>query len=496
MKTQNLHEVSSPLRKAAARNKLPSLLLVDDALAARSAGLAIPALPPSFHGKPGQRFDVLTEAGHVVVVGCGAVSAEAGEGAMWEAAGAATIDAMRALKLDAAAVSGDLLPVGIAAPDVAQRFSVGVSLAAYRCTAYRQKPSADHFEIRELGVSAADWQAGKAGRELGAAINWARALVDAPSNHLTPQAFASEIGSLKALGVEVDILDVAALEKLGAGGLLAVGRSSEHPPCMAICRWNGRKNKTVDLGLIGKGLTFDGGGLNLKAYPGISKMKFDMAGAAAVVGALRVLAQRKAPLNIVAALPLCENIIDGTAYRPGDVITSLAGLTIEVDNTDAEGRIVLADAMAHLIKTYQPAVLVDIATLTGAVMSALHEEFAGLFTTDEGLASVISEAAAKSGEAVWRLPLSKRQDYLVDSDIADVRNVAAPGFMGVGMGSAIGGAKFLERFAGGTRWAHVDMAGTAWATRPLPGIPRGATGYGVRLIDSFAGLLAENGAAK
>jgi leucyl aminopeptidase len=496
MKSLNLHKLEAPLRKAAAGKKQTRILLVDNQLAALSSDIAVPALPASFKGQPGQRIELSTDAGRLVIVGCGGVSSEAGEGAMWEVAGAAAIDAMRALRIDSANLGGALMPTGIAPSEAAQRFCVGASLSAYRCTAYRSKPAADHFEIKELGLAAADWQAGESGRELGAAINWTRALVDAPANLLTPQSFAQEIKSLEALGIDVQILDEAALEKLGAGGLLAVGRGAENPPCMVVCRWNGRKAKGIDLGLVGKGLTFDGGGLNIKARPVIEKMKFDMAGAASVVGALRVLALRKAPLNVVAALPLCENAIDGKAYRPGDVITSLSGLTIEVDNTDAEGRIVLADAITHLINAHKPAVLIDVATLTGAIMSALHEEFAGLFTTDEALAATLSDAASSSGEAVWRLPLSKRQDYLVDSDIADVKNVAAPGFMGVGMGSAIGGAKFLERFAGGTRWAHVDIAGTAWTTRPLPGISRGATGYGVRLLDTFATLLLEGGAAK
>jgi leucyl aminopeptidase len=496
MKSLNLYDVSTPLRKAG-NKKQPRILLVDDRLAARSAGIDMPTLPPSFKGRAGQRFEFVTaEAGHVVVVGCGSAVGETGEAAMWEIAGAAVIDSMRAVRVDAATLSGVLIATNVASLLAAQRFSVGASVSAYRCTAYRQKPAADHFEIKELGIAADDWQAGKSGRDLGAAINWTRALVDAPANVLTPQAFASELHNLKSLGIEVEILDVAALQKIGAGGLLAVGLGSEHPPCMAVCRWNGRKAKGVDLGLVGKGLTFDGGGLNLKPRPGIEKMKFDMAGAAAVAGSLRVLAQRKASLNVVAVLPLCENVIDGKAYRPGDVITSLSGLTIEVDNTDAEGRIVLADGMTHLINTFKPAVLVDIATLTGAIMSALHEEFAGVFTVDDALAATLSDAAIASGDAVWRMPLSKRQDYLVESEIADVKNVAAPGFMGAGMGSAIGGAKFLERFAAGTRWAHIDIAGTAWTTRPLPGITRGPTGYGVRLLDAFADRVLEGRSAK
>jgi leucyl aminopeptidase len=259
---------------------------------------------------------------------------------------------------------------------------------------------------------------------------------------------------------------------------------------MLVCEWNGRRAKGTDLGLVGKGLTFDAGGLNLKSGAHIANMKLDMAGAAAVAGAMRVLAQRKAPLNVVAVIPLCENAIDGKSYRPGDVITSLSGLTIEVDNTDAEGRVVLADAISYLIREYRPQQMVDLATLTGAILVALVEEYAGLFTADEALAAELQAASEASGDALWRMPLTKKHDYIVDSEIADVRNTGVPGLRGAGTGSAIAGAKFLERFAAGTRWAHLDMAGVAMVSRPIIGIPRGATGYGVRLLDAFAARLA------
>ncbi|HKY89931.1 MAG TPA: M17 family metallopeptidase, partial [Nevskiaceae bacterium] len=257
-----------------------------------------------------------------------------------------------------------------------------------------------------------------------------------------------------------------------------------------ICEWRGRDKSGVDLGLVGKGLTFDAGGLNLKAYPGISKMKLDMAGAAAVVGAMRILARRKVPLNVAAAIPLCENVIDGSSYRPGDVITSLSGLTIEVDNTDAEGRIVLADALSYLIEHHKPAQLVDLATLTGSIVATLHEEYAGLFSADETLAAHLHAAGTHSGENLWRMPLNKRYDYVVESEIADVRNMGAAGMFGGSAGSAIAGAKFLEKFTKGTRWAHVDIAGTSVVSRPIPGIAKGATGFGVRLIDALADRLA------
>ncbi|HET8883594.1 MAG TPA: hypothetical protein VFM56_15605 [Solimonas sp.] len=396
---------------------------------------------------------------------------------------------MRALGIERATLRGTLRPAIVGTAAAARGFAIGATLASYRCVRYRRQPLEDHVEVKALALQSADWKASAGGRALADAVNWARALVEAPPNLLNPGTFANEIRSLETLGVDVEVLDERALERIGARGLLAVGRGGSHPPCMVICRWRGRQGRGCDLGLVGKGLTFDAGGLNLKVPPNLNKMKSDMAGAAAVAGALRVLAMRKARVNIVAALPLCENVIDAASYRPGDIVTSLSGLTIEVDNTDAEGRIVLADGISYLIANYRPRLLLDLATLTAAIAASLHEEYAGLFTADDALAGALEKAAARSTEALWRMPLSKRQDYLVDSEIADVRNMGAPGFFGNGAGSAIAGAKFLERFAAGARWAHLDIAGTAWSTRPRPGIPHGATGYGVRLLDAFADCL-------
>jgi len=484
-----LFSVASPLRKAAGRGGA-RVVLLDGTLSIRCASQVPADLPEGFRGALGERLDLQTPGGRLVVVGCGNPGDAACEEKFWEASGAAAIDALRAFRIKSAFLSGELLPDSASRQHAAGQFALGAILSSYQCIAYRATPPKTYFEVEALGLAAVDWASSSGGRELGAAINWARALVDAPANVLTPQAFANEAKALRAIGVDVKVLDEQALERLGAHGLLAVGRASEHPPCLAICTWTGRTAKQVDLGLVGKGLTFDGGGLNLKQRPVIEKMKFDMAGAAAVVGTMRMLAKLKTPLNVVAAIPLCENSIDGKAYRPGDVIGSLSGLTIEVDNTDAEGRIVLADAMSYLIKKHQPKVMIDIATLTGAIMSALHEEYAGLFTADDELASLLLESADATHEYLWRMPLSKRQDYLVDSEIADVKNVAASGFLGVGMGSSIGGAKFLERFARDTRWAHLDIAGTAWSTRPHPGIPKGPTGFGVRLLYDLANRLA------
>ena len=481
----SLYSSKGPLCPAAdLQGSVAKIVLVDGNRALRNAGSGMPELPPSFRGLAGDRADLLTPQGRVIAVGCGKPDGHPGEEAFWEAAGAASIEALRVLRVAEAVLAGELQPVAISAATAARHFAIGASLAAYACIGYRSVPPKTHFAVERLGLAAADWAAAGEGLATAEAVNWTRALVDAPANLMTPQAFAREAQELSALGIRVEVLGVPELEKLGAGGLLAVGMGSVHPPCMLICHWQGRPEAGVDVGLVGKGLTYDGGGLNLKTPPGIEKMKFDMAGAAAVVGALRLLATRRAPVNVSAAIPLCENVIDGQAYRPGDIITSLSGLTIEVANTDAEGRIVLADAISHLIREYQPGVLLDIATLTGAIIVSLHEDLAGLFTADDALARSIEAAAVASNEAVWRMPLIKRQDYVVESEIADVRNLGVPGFMGNASGSSIAGAKFLEKFATGTRWAHIDIAGVAWSTRPQTGIAKGPTGFGARLLDA------------
>lgn len=281
------------------------------------------------------------------------------------------------------------------------------------------------------------------------------------------------------------MFDEPALRKLGAHGLLAVGSSSPHKPCMVVARWSGRGGKGTDLAIVGKGLTFDGGGLNLKTLL-IEKMKFDMGGAAAAAAALRLLAATRAAANVAVVLPLCENIIAGDAYRPGDVIGSLEGLSIEVANTDAEGRIVVADGISYA-KRFKPRLLVDIATLTGSISMTLHQEFAGLYSNDETLARAIEDASRVTGDHVWRMPLSPLQDYIVDSDIADVRNLGAANGLGLPAGtSSIAGAKFLERFAKGQRWAHLDMASTVLSTRRTGALRPGPTGWGVRLLAELA----------
>ena len=362
-------------------------------------------------------------------------------------------------------------------------------LHGFRLDQGRRDPVPGQFASTLL-IAEADGPLAQQARLRADPVNRARAWVEQPANLLTPAVFADEAAAaLAPLGVTVRQLGPPELGALGAGGILAVAAGSDNEPRLTIAEWRGAPERDAwDAAFVGKGLTFDAGGLNLKPRPGIAKMKFDMGGAAAVLGAIERLALRKAKANVVAVVPMCENNIDGKSYRPGDVITSLAGLTIDVQDTDAEGRIVLADGVTHAIREYDPAAIVDVATLTGMIMGVLHEDYAGLFTGDDVLAASLSEAGAATHEPLWRLPLVASMDYLVESPVADVSNLGAPGWFGVGTGSPVAGAKFIERFAKDRRWAHLDIAGTGWASRRSSRGGPGATGFGVALLDRWVDL--------
>ncbi|MGH6913647.1 MAG: leucyl aminopeptidase, partial [Geminicoccales bacterium] len=278
--------------------------------------------------------------------------------------------------------------------------------------------------------------------------------------------------------------DRAALERLGMRALLGVSQGSAREPRVATLRWSGGAPDEPPFALVGKGVCFDSGGLSLKPASGMEEMKWDMGGAAAVFGAMKALAGRKAKANVVGILGLTENMPSGTAQRPGDVVTSMAGITIEVVNTDAEGRLVLADVLHYAKEHFKPKAMVDLATLTGAIIVALGHEQAGLFTPDEELAQRIQAAGAAVGERVWRMPLGDDYAKHIKSDIADIKNVGRARQAG-----ATAGAVFLQRFVGDLPWAHIDIAGTAWSKEDQALMPKGATGFGIRLLDR---LIADN----
>ena len=312
-------------------------------------------------------------------------------------------------------------------------------------------------------------------------VYMARDLSSEPANQLTPFLFAEKIKTLKSTGLEIDILSQKELKTKKFGMLLSVAQGSQNEPKVAILKWIGNpKKKTFDLGLVGKGVTFDSGGISLKPGAGMGDMKQDMTGAGVVVSSMRSFALRKVKSNIIGIVGLVENMPSGTASRPGDIVTSLSGQTVEILNTDAEGRLVLGDCLWYIQSEYKVSKIIDLATLTGAVMATLGEEYAGLFSNDDSLAQNISEAGQNVLEEVWRLPINKAYDKMIKSDIADMKNIG---------GRLAGGstaACFLQRFIKkGTSWAHLDIAGVDKFETARPTTPKGATGWGVRLLNEL-----------
>ena len=308
----------------------------------------------------------------------------------------------------------------------------------------------------------------------------ARDLVSEPGNILYPESYAEQIKELKNLGLEIEILDEDIMEELGMESILGVGQGSSSETLIVIMKWYGSKDKKAQpLALVGKGVTFDTGGISLKPGPGMGDMKFDMGGSAAVVGAMKAIAGRKAKANVIGIVGLVENMPSGTAQRPGDVVSSMSGQTIEVLNTDAEGRLVLADCLWYCQEKYNPKFMIDLATLTGAIMVALGQEYAGIFSNDDKLCEQLSVAGKTVDEPVWRMPIGEAYDKQIDSDIADMKNIGGK-FAG-----SITAAQFLQRFVNGVPWVHIDMADTAWKQNSSNIAEKGATGYGVRLLDQL-----------
>ena len=311
-------------------------------------------------------------------------------------------------------------------------------------------------------------------------IEETRNLVTLPANILNPKKFAEEILKLKKIGLKVEILDEKKMKSLGMNALLGVGQGSSNESYMVIMKWNGSKlPKEKPLAFVGKGVCFDTGGISLKPAKFMEDMKYDMGGAGTVAGLMKTLALRKAKVNAIGVVGLVENMADGNAQRPGDVVKSYSGQSIEILNTDAEGRLVLADAIAYTEDKFKPRFIINLATLTGAIVVALGNEYAGLFSNDDKLANQIQEVSSKDNEKAWRLPLNENFDKLINSKIADMQNINYSG----GAGS-ITAAQFLQRFIRNkTPWAHLDIAGMAWTKKNTEVTPEGATGYGVKLLN-------------
>ena len=449
--------------------------------AALDGALAQAAAASRFTGAKGQTLDVLAPSGldaaRLVLVGVGKAAGVDAIGI--EHAAASAYAAVKASGLTTLRIE---LPD--ASPELAARAALGVRLGAYRFDKYRTKEPADKKpSVVKAEIVAADAGAAlKAFEPLSAladAVSFTRDLVSEPPNVLYPAEYAQRVKALESLGLEVEIVGEAEMMKLGMGSLLAVGQGSVRDSQLVVIRWNGAADKAAQpIAFVGKGVCFDTGGISIKPAENMEDMKWDMGGSAAVAGLMHVLAGRKAKVNAVGILGLVENMPDGNAYRPGDVLTSMSGQTIEVINTDAEGRLVLADAVWYCQNRFKPKVMVDLATLTGAIIIALGHDLAGCYSNNEDLAGALISASQTEGEPLWRMPLPAAYDKNLDSMIADMKNT------GGRPGGSITAAMFIQRFVNGVPWAHLDIAATAWRKpSTIPTSPDGATGYGVRLLN-------------
>jgi leucyl aminopeptidase len=440
------------------------------------------AAASAFKGKNGSALDLLEPVGikiqRLLVVGTGKTG-ELKEKDFLKLGGVV------AGKLNAASTDVTVIAEhasGAMKPGQAAGIATGIRLRAYKFDRYKTKKK-DESVALSAKVSIAVNDVGKSNRAFASSahvadgVEMARDLVNEPPNVLFPEEFARRASGLRKLGVEVEVLDVKAMTRLGMGALLGVGQGSARPSRTVIMRWNGGKKSNAPVAFIGKGVCFDTGGISIKGAASMEDMKGDMGGAACVVGLMHALAARKAKVNAVGAIGLVENMPDGNAQRPGDIVTSMSGQTIEIINTDAEGRLVLADVLWHVAKKFKPKFMVDLATLTGAIMVALGTEHAGLFSNNDELADRLIKAGTETGEKVWRMPLSPEYDKLIDSQFADMKNT------GGRHGGSITAAQFLQRFVDNTPWAHLDIAGTAMGAPKTEINQSWGSGYGVRLLD-------------
>ncbi|GGE06658.1 putative cytosol aminopeptidase [Polymorphobacter glacialis] len=422
------------------------------------------------------------DAARLLVVGTG--PADKADAATFERIGGAI--AARLLTSGETRVTVDMAGAAASIPlaAAAAHLANGAALRSYRFDKYRTtmkpkaKPTLTHLDIINADGAAASHAPLAA---IAGGIERTRNLVSEPANIIYPESFVDSAADLAALGIEITVLGEPEMEALGMGALLGVSQGSVRPARLMAMRWNGTGNPDArPVVFVGKGVTFDTGGISIKPAAGMEDMKWDMGGAGAVTGAMHALAARKANAHVIGVVGLVENMPDGNAQRPGDVVTSMNGQTIEVINTDAEGRLVLCDAIWWAQEQYNPEVVVDLATLTGAIIVSLGHEYGGIFANDDGLATQLQAAGDSTGERLWRMPLGDAYDKLIDSAIADIKNV------GPREGGSITAAQFIKRFVkAGVKWAHLDIAGMVWDSKAGPLHDKGATGYGVRLLDRF-----------
>jgi len=451
-----------------------------------------------FKGQPGQTIELLAPAGvnssRIVLAGLG--KGEKFDGAAAERLAAGVVGRLLASGEETLTFAVDLPKRSkLSEAELATHLALGAQLRSYRFDHYRkvgedEKPTLKNVVVVTKAAAAARKRWAEVAA-VGEGIFLARDLVNEPANILYPDEFARRMLGLKKLGVKVEILDVPAMQKLGMNALLGVGQGSAHDSRTVVMQWNGApkasakgKAQSGPLAFIGKGVCFDSGGLSLKTAAGMMGMKGDMGGGAAVVGLMHALAKRKARANVVGLIGLVENMPDGKAQRPNDIVKTMSGQTIEVLNTDAEGRLVLADVLWYAQSRFKPRFMIDLATLTGAILVALGTEHAGLFSNNDELAQRLTRAGEKEGEPVWRLPLGDAYDRLVKSKIADMKNIGGPN------AGSITAAQILQRFVNNVPWAHLDIAGVAWQdSEQKPLAPSWGTGWGVRVLNR---LIADN----
>jgi leucyl aminopeptidase len=436
-------------------------------------------------GKAGQVCELLAcpgvSAGRVLLIGAGPASQLTPQVA--EDLGAKIISTASKAGSSCLEIRVDHVPASLAA-----HLAFGAQCGSYRFDKYKtRRAEGDRPPVSEVRVVTADpAPAAKIHTRLdavGEGMRWARDLVSEPGNLLHPEEFSRRMNDLVKFGVKVEILGEAEMAELGMGALLGVGQGSPRQSQLVVLQWRGASDSSAaPVAIVGKGVTFDAGGLSLKKSEDMPEMKTDMGGAAAVAGLVLALARRKAAVNFVGVLGLVENMPDGNAQRPGDIVTSMSGQTIEIVNTDAEGRLVLADALWYAQQRFHPRVLIDLATLTGVVLYALGPDYAGLCANDEDLAAQLLASGIAERELLWRLPMPRQYDAWHDTPVADMKN-----YVGHHKAGSIIGALFLQRFVKDTPWAHLDIAGVVWRQKANDWPPQaeGATGFGVRLLDRF-----------
>ena len=467
-----------------ARTLTPAAQQVDEA----SDGALKRAMAASrFKGGSGESLDVVAPHGvgvdRIILVGLGkakefnAVKAEAiGGNVLAYANGVGS-------KSVAIAIDGiDEKSVGSA--ELAARIAYGALLRSYRFDKYRtkekpeKKPSLSTLTVMTPNAAAAD-RAYKPLKGVAEGVFVTRDVVSEPANIINPKTFAREAQKLAKVGLEVEVLDEPAMKKLGMGALLGVGQGSDNPSRLVVMQWNGGKKSDKPVAFVGKGVTFDTGGISIKPAQGMEDMKWDMGGAGVVLGLMAALAKRKAKINAVGVCGMVENMPSAKAQRPGDIVKSMSGQTIEVLNTDAEGRLVLADALWYTQDRFEPKAMIDLATLTGAIIISLGSIYGGLFAGDDDLAEKLTAAGEAVGEKLWRLPLHDDYDKQINTDAADMKNI------GGREAGSVTAAQFLQRFVNKVPWAHLDIAGVTWSKKDAPTIPKGSTAFGVRLLDEY-----------